>query len=255
MPEAPTAKHALVLPADDDFINTWPALSRDALRDVDTLMATFIEDDPRPAAGVTGRFHRAADGTITFDNGLAWVEIARAAVVELGAVPIGGLIAYAGVVLPGPSYAWADGSLIDRLDGEGAPTEFFNRVGHAYNGGVDPGSNKVRLPDKRGRVSVGADNFGVGAAGRLPNSNRARGLSGGEERHQLTTAELAAHSHGPGAQNAYAMWRAGDAANWPGGTANPFPEFTSTNTGSAGGNGAHNNLQPYEVDNYIVRIA
>src|SRR4051812_9818380 len=73
-------------------------------------------------------------------------------------VPVGGLLAYAGSGDPaGGGWLLADGRLIDRT----TYLAFFTAVGHAYNGGVDPGSNKVRLPDKRGRGSIGADNMGT----------------------------------------------------------------------------------------------
>lgn len=104
-------------------------------------------------------------------------------------VPIGVPIPYGGSSLPaGGRWDWADGGLINKT----TYSEFFGALGHVYNGGVDPGSNMVRKPDKRGRVSVGADNFGQGAAGRLPNSNRVLGQSGGAERHQHT---VASHAH------------------------------------------------------------
>lgn len=274
MPDAPTPKHAIEQPADGDFINQWPAIMRTALGQLDTLLAAFVEDDPRPAAGVSGRFHRAADGTISFDTGAAWVEVARmghgARHAELGddpmpgQLPIGGIIPYAGQALPpGGAFAWADGSLIDRIDGNGNPTEFFNRVGHAYNGGVDPGANKVRLPDKRGRVSVGADSYGQGAAGRLPNSNHGRGQSGGEERHTLAAAESGVNGSGSTTTFAEHQVQINSPAGGIGGltayegNGHQFDTYANHSHGlnARTADSPHNNMQPYEADNYIVRIA
>lgn len=130
-------------------------------------------------------------------------------------VPIGGLIAYAGTDLPpigigGAEWDWADGGLIDVA----THAAFAASVGHAYNGGVDPGGGKVRKPDKRGRVSVGADSFGLtGAANRIPNSPRARGQNGGEERHLQTAAEVAAHSHNAGTLKDPSTATGGEAAH------------------------------------------
>lgn len=77
MPDVPSAKHGVTRPADGDFINDWPSLMRNAIDEFDALIAAAIDDDPRPAAGVFGRVHRADDGTISFDTGLGWVELAR----------------------------------------------------------------------------------------------------------------------------------------------------------------------------------
>lgn len=262
MPDAPTPKHGLTQPADDEFINAWPALMRAALGDLDALIAVVNEEDPRPAAGTFGTFHRDADGTISFDTGLGWVTIAQAALSDLSAVPISGIVAYAGSILPpGGAYAWADGSLIDRQVG-GVDTTFFTRVQHAYNGGVDPGSLKVRLPDKRGRGSVGAANMG-GPAGAVAASNAraavARGAGGGEVLHLLSAGEsgLPNHSH----KTHYEYGAA--APNWAGlayreETARQFDtmlESEGVTGGALAAGSGHNNLQPYEVDHYIVRIA
>lgn len=218
---------------------------------------------------------------------------------DIGSVPIGGMIAYAGQALPaGTKWDWADGGLIDKT----TFATFFGRVQHAYNGGVDPGSNKVRKPDKRGRVSVGADSMGVGAAGRLPNSNRALGQNGGEERHTLAATEAGVSSHGHG--HDFGVWNGGahghtasggagfmtieqggqiqKRAGTPYGTGSGFigdavfvpngavladggtnvtPDHTHVlgggviNHGGQAATNPHNNLQPYEVDNYIVRVA
>lgn len=284
MPDVPTPKHALPQPADGDFINTWPAQMRAALGDLDALIAAAIEDDPRPAAGVFGRFHRAADGTISFDTGAAWVELPRMPHAARhsesgddplpGQAPIGAVIAYAGVALPpNGAWAWADGALVDRT----TFAEFFARVGHAYNGGVDPGANKVRLPDKRGRVPMGADNFGAGAAGRLPNTtNKARGQGGGAELHGHsvnghTHQHMASTGHSGGsarviddgdavldAVGSYAHYDDVVVNHAEVGVMNAASASSVaivTSSSAAPGTNNVSSLQPYEVDNYIVRIA
>jgi microcystin-dependent protein len=155
-----------------------------------------------------------------------------------------------------PEFAWADGALIDRT----VYAAFFAVVGHAYNGGVDPGGTpaKVRKPDKRGRAIVGADNFGVGAAGRLTTSAKILGASGGEELHQLTVAELAGHGHAQASEGYFGA--GGGLSGSPnltvggGAYGQGLAGQTKNTTTSTGGDGAHNNMQPYEVDNVIVRI-
>jgi microcystin-dependent protein len=261
MPATPSTKHAIARPADADFINTWPATMRSGIDKLDGLIATFITTTPRPAAGVSGRFHRATDGTISFDTGTVWVEIAR--VTDVALPPVGAIVVTASTVLPSNGrYAWADGSLIDRT----VYTEYFAAVGHAYNGGVDPGSNLVRLPDKRGRHLLGANNFGVGAPGASnARATAARGAAGGEVLHTLLTAGMPSHSHGGGSHQHSMPFtplsNSGSHHSWTqnSGAATVNMQTNVVNASGAvinteGGGQGHNNLPPYEADNVLVRI-
>jgi microcystin-dependent protein len=216
---------------------------------------------------------------VSFDTGSSWVEIARAAMIA--EVPLGTVVPYAALTLPTDGrWSWADGGLLSTS----TYAAYYAIVGHAYNGGVDPGGGNFRKPDKRGRVMVGADNMGQGAAGRLPNSPRAVGQNGGVERHPLALGELAVHLHADGTLGAVAV---GDhthgpeagfpwATVWPGDVADgdhpgsgiAVSLHQSATTAGAGGHGhdvsgstansgsgtAHQNLQPYEIDNVIVRV-
>ena len=79
-------------------------------------------------------------------------------------------------------------------------------------------------------------------------ANDALGNSGGEETHTLTTAEMPAHTHTEQAPNALTIVQgSGVSTNI---TAGNLQNLTS---GSAGGGGAHNNLQPYQVVNYQIK--
>jgi microcystin-dependent protein len=98
------------------------------------------------------------------------------------------------------------------------------------------------VPDLRGRVIVGVDR----GAGRIT-SNNELGASGGEEKHQLTINELAEHSH----DHNYGTNNGGNSIGYSLLSA----PVTSTNKESAkstGGNQPHNNMQPYQVLNYII---
>lgn len=88
-----------------------------------------------------------------------------------------------------PSSGWllCDGSAVSRS----TFADLFAAIGTVY--GVGDGSTTFNLPDLRGRVAVAPD----GAAGRLT-ANETLGDVGGEEKHALSVAELAAHTHGDG---------------------------------------------------------
>lgn len=116
-------------------------------------------------------------------------------------LPIGGQIPYAGDGdPPGGRFLIADGRFVLISDW---PTAFA-RWGHKYNRDasgnmVDPGGGRFKIPDKRGRGSLGADNMGTaqGSAGRLPSLlavQRVPGTGGGSDTHSHT-ANIPSHTH------------------------------------------------------------
>lgn len=116
----------------------------------------------------------------------------------------------------------------------------FAAIGVLY-GSVD--GTTFNLPDLRGRVPVGRDGgqseFDV------------MGETGGAKAHTLSVAEMPAHSHPNPAGGQY--WVGGGSSIFAGGAT--YAGTLAAATGqSTGGGGAHNNLQPYIVLNYIIKI-
>jgi microcystin-dependent protein len=113
--------------------------------------------------------------------------------------------------------------------------------------GADP-----RLPPLSGRAPIGAGT-GSGLTARVA------GATVGEETHQLTTAELAAHTHTtPPVPRDASGWQgdimAAGAAYWvPRPTDNSGVDGAMTVTDSAGGGSTHNTMQPSLVLNAIIR--
>lgn len=151
------------------------------------------------------------------------------------------------------------------------------------------GSGNPKIPDLRGRTVAGLDNMGSGAAGRLTGATIGAGL--GLETHTLTTAQIPAHSHvvsdpththsvydpshnhptaPTGSDSLITRDTTGGTLNIVGGgPANGYSQsginnaFTSISiyaaaTGisiqNAGSGGAHNNVQPTLVTNFIVKV-
>jgi microcystin-dependent protein len=124
--------------------------------------------------------------------------------------------------------------------------------------GTGDGVNTFNLPDLRGRVPVGEDSAGV----RLANAaGRDRGESGGEEKHTLTLAEAPAHSHvnsaganflgsGPGGSFGLQSDTASGGLN---GIQLTAGSLFQGGTDSQGGGGSHNNMQPFQVVNYLIK--
>jgi microcystin-dependent protein len=146
--------------------------------------------------------------------------------------------------LPRGGWVWANGVAISRTTYAG----LFAVWSTAF--GTGDGSTTFNPPDKRGRVAAGKDDMGgASAASRLTSGGSEvdgamLGASGGAQTHTLVTGEMPAHTH-TGAANAGSPASLGaEAQTLLNGT---------TNTGSTGGGGAHNNTQPTIIANFIVK--
>ena len=104
--------------------------------------------------------------------------------------------------------------------------------------GVPSISSNFKLPNLAGKVPVGYNSADTDFT--------PVGHTDGEKTHKLTIAEMPSHSH---SRNYYSSdWCAnGTKSGYHGSDTG-----TKKVTGSTGGNGAHNNLQPYAVVKYII---
>lgn len=163
-------------------------------------------------------------------------------------VPAGVVSQYAGS--PAPSgYLLCDGSAVSRT----TYSNLFTAISTSY--GAGDGSTTFNLPNLKGRIPVGLDaaqtEFDV------------LGEVGGAKTHTLTVTEMPSHTH---TQNSHTHTQTVNSAT-TGGLSGYTPD-TSTNTSvvsgystgattatnqNTGGDGAHNNLQPYIIVNYIIK--
>lgn len=162
--------------------------------------------------------------------------------------PIGIGFDYYGTKAP-KNYMFADGSAISRTE----YAELFEIIGTIY--GEGDGSTTFNLPDKRERVSVmrkeGSTN---GTSGATMNTI---GAKGGEFNHKLILKEIPSHNHrnntsginelvfGATGWNLYAQAKGLEAG---------IGAFWNKGVPSQGGDQPHNNLQPYLVCNYIIKV-
>lgn len=111
--------------------------------------------------------------------------------------------------------------------------------GRGANAAADFAAHKtITIPDPRGRAIIG-----TGQGSGL--TDRANGATGGAETHQLTTAELAAHTHTDRSVSGFGT----DVAS-----GSSYGITTSNNTGSTGSDSAHNNMQPWVADHIICKL-
>lgn len=125
-----------------------------------------------------------------------------------------------------------DGSEISKTD----YPYLYASIGDLW--GTPNSSSNFKLPNLNGRVPVGYNSSDTDFA--------TVGKTGGEKTHKLTITEMPAHNH---SRNYYSSnWCAnGSKSGYHGNSAG-----SDKVTGSRGGNGAHNNLQPYAVVKYII---
>lgn len=164
---------------------------------------------------------------------------------------------------PPPGWLLCDGSEVSRED----YAALFAVIGTAY--GEGNGVTTFNLPNFCGRTPVGA------GTGKDEEGNdltaRALGDSGGEEKHTLTTSEIPAHTHSGTAKSAgdhshtvpIPRGHSGGGTSFQHGPTDNSPVNVSSSTNGAhthvlqinqtGGNGAHNNMQPFLVVNFIIK--
>ena len=154
--------------------------------------------------------------------------------------------ALAGTIMPWPSAnvpaGWlaCDGRAVSRAEYDG----LFAVIGTIY--GAGDGITTFNVPDLRGRAIVGLDDMGSGAANVISDV-RARVLGGvfGEEKHQLTVAEMPSHSHAY-----YATFLSG---RYDGHSSLVATSPQWSNTNPTGGDMPHNNLQPSMALYWIIK--
>jgi microcystin-dependent protein len=145
--------------------------------------------------------------------------------------PIGSVTAYA-LATPPAGWLLCDGSI---YSASAYPTLSVG-LGSTYGGN---GTTTFAVPNLKGRVPVGLDS--------TQTEFDTRGETGGAKTHTLTTAEMPSHQH------TFSRANEGPFAGIIGSNGHGGTIQETLSTSATGGDGAHNNLQPYLVMNYIIR--
>lgn len=169
-----------------------------------TLTSALISSKNEPNPNVS----EPDDFVLVFRSGTGLIKETRDVFVSDLAVPIGGILPYAGTSAP-YGYLLCDGSEVEK-------TKFsllFDIIGNTFNGAVPlVGVGTFRLPDLRGRFPLGRDNMDNGIT--VPNTtggyvdagggniDRVSGTApdnlgdgGGQSTNNLTVSNLPDHEH------------------------------------------------------------
>lgn len=202
-----------------------------------------VNDEPI----VDGNFIVTGEGNVFIDYGEERIEIISSGGSITGdTLPIGSITAYGKETAPA-NWLICDGSAVSRT----SYADLFAVIGTKY--GEGDGSTTFNLPNLKGRVPVGLD-------GGDTDFNEI-GKTGGEKTHTLTIDEMPSHDHGEVFPSKYGYEYPLLAKNGSGSSKNGIMPLLETSeitdlqsmTGTTGKGKSHNNLQPYQVQNYIIK--
>ena len=202
-----------------------------------------VNDEPI----VDGNFIVTGEGNVFIDYGTERIEIISSGGSITGdTLPIGSITAYGKETAPA-NWLICDGSAVSRS----AYADLFAVIGTKY--GEGDGSTTFNLPNLKGRVPVGLDSDDT--------DFNTIGKTGGEKTHTLTIDEMPSHDHGEVFPSKYGYEYPLLTKNGSGSSKNgimPLLEISEitdfqTMAGTTGEGKSHNNLQPYEVNNFIIK--
>lgn len=183
---------------------------------------------------------------ITFKwNGYAWIPQISYQTFGFMSWPAGLGFDWFGPALP-QGTRWCDGAQYDPA----IYSALYAAIGTTFNTGGET-SGWFRVPDTRGRSTIGRDDMGGTVAGRVTTSGghgingTILGSKGGAEQHTLSQAQMPSHSHSYTVPGPITQGTAGI-------TINAGATSSALNTGSTGSGAAHPNVQPSLVCNKLI---
>lgn len=230
-------------------------LATDSVRTAAIQSQAVASDEILNFSIVGGNGGDIASGTITGGN-IATDNVTTSLILDgtivdadmsaLSLVPVGVVLDYAAGTSAPTGWLFCNGQAVSRS----TYSALFAVIGETY--GIGNGSTTFNVPDCRGRVIAGEDDMGgTSSQNRLTDEDVTNGIdgdtladTGGNQGHQLVTAEIPAHTHTVGAAGA------DDAAS---GSAVRSISGGTTSSGTTGSGGRHNNVQPTIIMTKIIK--
>lgn len=184
------------------------------------------------------------DRVALLNEGTLWLMIGRLTG-EPGAVPIGAVVPFAGSVAP-PGWLECAGQAISRT----TYATLYGVVGNGY--GAGDGSTTFNLPNLQGRVPVGAQGL-----------TWFQTSTGGASTVTLSTAQMPTHTHGVSGNHDHTyLLRSFSGTSTGAQAVSALTSGAAEDTGglgshihtAVGSSAAHENMPPYLVLMYIIRV-
>ena len=178
------------------------------------------------------------NGNFTYDSSIpGWRKTPE----NSASLPAGTIVQWPAATAPA-NWLLCEGQAVSRT----TYASLFAAIGVQY--GAGDGTTTFNLPNLKGRVAVGLDSSQT--------EFDTLGETGGAKTHTLSISEMPSHTH---------QISVGSSADWNdylAGSTSTYgiePNYSGTAYSSplstVGGGGAHNNLQPYIVLNYIIKTS
>lgn len=166
--------------------------------------------------------------------GYLWTKLKAELTKRGDTLPIGTMVPYGNEEAP-TNWLRCDGSEVSRT----RYAELFAVIGTSY--GAGDGSTTFNLPNKKGRDSIGLDEN--------DEDFNTIGKKGGEKKHQLTLSEMPSSPYNAGVQWGISNGYSNNNGAWATGYVFNRDESLGITTKDQ----PHNNVQPYEVDCWIIK--
>ena len=166
---------------------------------INSVTATANAALPEAGGTMTGDINMGSNKITNMDDGTSPSDAATFGQIT-ALLPSGVMVDFGGTSAPS-GWLLCDGSVVSQT----TYATLFAAISTNWNTGGE-GAGNFRLPDFRRRVAVGSGGTGSGTLG------NAVGNTGGEEKHTMTTGEIATHSHSvtdPGHNHTYSMSNGG----------------------------------------------
>lgn len=216
---------------------------KEAIEALQDLVGVVLNEDGTLKDG-------AVSATAKMVNGIITLATLNGDLQTMLKVPAGSVVDFAGATVP-TGWLLCNGAAVSRA----TYAALYTAIGTTW--GAGDGVTTFNLPNFAGRVTLGSGSGPADYRGTGNDALSPRGLAdvGGTEQHTLSSSEIPKHDHDFKYSKGNADGNDFNTNEGLAGFGSPGTAGQGTvTTGEAGGDGAHNNMQPFAVVHKIIKI-